>query len=162
MATCSVSNCPKEAHARTWCHAHYQRWYKHGNPDTVLPVGHKKGFKPWWSRRGVENKWTLKSTASPSLQDIAWAAGFIEGEGTFSRRCRGNISMTVSVGQVNKEPVQRMLDLFGGSLKMYTRKPPNAPEFWTWTAHGARGRGIALTVYPFLSGKRQSRVRHVL
>ena len=162
MAICSVSKCEKPAHARTWCWTHYQRWYKHGNPDTVLPGGHKKGFKPWWSRRGVENKWTLKSTISPSLQDIAWAAGFIEGEGSFTRRNRRGLSMSVSVGQVNKEPVQRLLGLFGGSLTVENRKPPNAPEFWRWQAHGARGRGVAMTVYPFLSAKRQEQVRHAL
>jgi hypothetical protein len=35
MATfrlCAISNCGKKAHARGWCHAHYQRWRWSGNP----------------------------------------------------------------------------------------------------------------------------------
>ena len=123
--------------------------------------GQKKGVPHSWSRRGVENKSTLKSTLRPTLQDIAWAAGFLEGEGSFQRKGGGNLSITVSAVQVNKEPVQRMVDLFGGSLKMYRRPLPSA-DIWRWDANGARGRGVAMTLYPFLSAKRQAQVRHAL
>lgn len=113
-----------------------------------------------WSRRGVENKSTLKRTVEPSLRDIAWAAGFLEGEGSFQSKSKGH-SIGVSAVQVNKEPVQRMLDLFGGSLKMYYKNPPDKP-IWRWTANGARGRGIALTLYSFMSAKRQEQIRNAL
>ena len=160
MAICSVSKCEKDAKARTYCDTHYQRWRKHGNTETVSVGGQKKGVPHSWSRRGVENKWTLKSTVRPSLQDIAWAAGFLEGEGSFQRK-GGGISMSVNAVQVNKEPVQRMVELFGGSLNMYRRKLPSA-DIWRWEASGARARGIAMTVYPFLSGKRQAQVLSAL
>ena len=34
--TCSISDCPTDSFARGWCHKHYERWRKHGDPNTVL------------------------------------------------------------------------------------------------------------------------------
>jgi hypothetical protein len=159
MTMCSADNCNRTAHARAFCATHYSRLRRHGDVKVVLKCGNKPGVPHSWSRRGVENQSTAKSTVSPTLRDIAWAAGFLEGEGSFVRR---GVSTVVSAGQVNKEPVQRMLELFGGSLNSYDREPPNAPTFWTWLAAGARGRGVAMTVYPFLSARRQRQVRDAL
>lgn len=30
---CSMPDCDKNAHARTWCQMHYRRWKTHGDPD---------------------------------------------------------------------------------------------------------------------------------
>jgi len=36
METCTVPRCETKVEARGWCSKHYQRWYKHGNPNTTL------------------------------------------------------------------------------------------------------------------------------
>ena len=36
MKTCSL--CEKPTRSRGWCKKHYTRWYRHGNPTTVLRV----------------------------------------------------------------------------------------------------------------------------
>jgi hypothetical protein len=159
VAICSANNCQESAHARTFCHTHYSRWCRHGDATVVLKAGNKPGVPHSWSRRGVENKNTARARATPSLRDITWAAGFLEGEGSFVRR---GGSLTVTAGQVNEEPLRRMLALFGGSLKAYTTNRPRTPRVWTWLASGARGRGVALTVYSFLSTRRQEQIRNAL
>lgn len=92
---CSIDDCHPVAIVRGWCHKHYERWRKHGNPHTVLK---RKGLKPrlpseikemmdieaaqvgrmidtdgWigqWGRKN-ENSWTLKLSATtiPELAD---------------------------------------------------------------------------------------------
>lgn len=36
-ALCSMPSCTHIARARGWCSTHYTRWYKHGDPNIVLP-----------------------------------------------------------------------------------------------------------------------------
>lgn len=35
-STCSISECQNPVLSRGWCRMHYQRWKKHGNPETTL------------------------------------------------------------------------------------------------------------------------------
>ncbi len=106
-------------------------------------------------RRDVSRE-NLRPTAGrpPSLAEIAWASGLYEGEGSVT-----------GVGQAfitQKEPwvLLRVRDLFGGTV--------GGPYVWTtrrfyrWHAAGARGRGFLMTVYPFLSPRRQRQIRQVL
>jgi hypothetical protein len=159
MTLCSADNCNRAAHARTFCATHYSRLRRHGDVKVVLKCGNKPGVPHSWSRRGVENQSTAKSTVSPSLQDIAWAAGFLEGEGSFVRR---GVSTVVSAGQLTEEPLRRLLALFGGSVSPYTMKRPRPKQFWTWRASGARGRGVAMTVYSMMSARRQEQIRNAI
>lgn len=34
IVVCSVEGCTKHVRTRGWCNAHYQRWYKHGDPES--------------------------------------------------------------------------------------------------------------------------------
>ena len=38
--TCSVDGCGNAHESRGWCGKHYQRWLKHGDPETVLMEQH--------------------------------------------------------------------------------------------------------------------------
>lgn len=35
---CSVEDCEKKAHCRTWCHMHYRRWYLYGDVNQVRVI----------------------------------------------------------------------------------------------------------------------------
>ena len=145
---CSVEGCEKAFRSRTslWCEMHYERQRRHGDPSVVR------------SRRGVENKSTKKASVRPAIRDLEWAAGFLEGEGSFYNN--GNSTMTSAV-QVNEAPVQRLLELFGGSLRSYPLRQ-GANTAWRWAASGARARGVAMTLYSLMSTKRQGQIRNAL
>ncbi len=108
--------------------------------------------------RGKERPDTPKATAHPSVRDIAWAAGFIEGEGHFRPRSQ------VTAVQVDMEPLARLASLFGGSIVPHTREENKHgwQASWTWRASGARARGIALTLFPLLSARRQAQIRRMI
>lgn len=90
--------------------------------------------------------------------DIAWIAGIIEGEGSFDRS-------TVSVPQKDPEILWKIHSLVGGRVggPYAARKPSGEPtEIYRWWATGERGRGMARTVYHFLSSRRQEQARRCL
>ena len=98
------------------------------------------------------------------MRDLGWAAGFIEGEGSIDK---ASGSSRVQVEQVNREPIDRLLSLFGGAAKLYQKRKsaihktqPNPT--WTWYVSGARARGVMLTLHAMMSAKRQAQIRQAL
>src|SRR6266550_2276465 len=79
----------------------------------------------------------------PSTLDIAWAAGFYEGEGTCNF---ATYSQHVVVNQVEREPLDRLHRMFGGTVRPIRAHHRSLPS-WRWSAHGPRARGIMLTLY---------------
>lgn len=91
--------------------------------------------------------------------DIAWAAGFLEGEGAFG--CRGH-SVTVQVSQVQKEPLERLQAMFGGTLTRYTRINPRHSPWYFLQYTGPTARGLMMTLYVLMSPKRKGQIRKAL
>jgi hypothetical protein len=46
IRVCSVEGCERAAAIRGWCHRHYCRWKRHGDPLVVLPGGIKVHREP--------------------------------------------------------------------------------------------------------------------
>lgn len=112
---------------------------------------------PSGGKLGREGTNTRTAIAHPTTRDLEWAAGFLEGEGSF--RQDGN-STIVRASQVHKPPVIRLLKMFGGRLVQY--KYGKAQPAWHWCTSGKRARGIAMTLYPLMSPKRQQQIKKAL
>lgn len=103
-----------------------------------------------------------RAVSRPSTRDIAWAAGFYEGEGSCNF---ATYSQHVIVSQVEREPLDRLRRLFGGTIRArpghdyrsYKSRPTN-----TWAIHGPRARGFLMTIYTLLSAKRKAQIQKVL
>lgn len=110
-------------------------------------------------RRGVWEKSTTRhATVTPTIRRLAWAAGFLEGEGHFEwNRTSGRVDAT----QVQLEPLERILALFGGNIKAQ-RPRENQQPHWRWWVCGSRARGVMLTLYPMMSPRRQGQIRKAL
>lgn len=104
------------------------------------------------------------ASVSPTTADLAWAAGFMEGEGTFDANpVKGRRYARVTAYQNNLEPLKKMQALFGGSIWGFRKMRPQATEIGhTWQVHGARARGVMFTLWSFLSAKRRGQVRLAL
>lgn len=82
--------------------------------------------------------------------ELAWAAGFFDGEGCFSR---SNYRVRVIIQQSHPEVLQRFADAVGfGKVHgprtrsdSFTQKP-----FWTYCVNGPKAEKIADLLWPYL------------
>jgi hypothetical protein len=68
--------------------------------------------------------------------DLAWAAGFLDGEGTINiNEIKGKgVRQYLGATQVRKEPLERLMGLFGGSIHYYEY----SSSFWVWRLQSAK------------------------
>ena len=89
---------------------------------------------------------------------VAW---YLEGEGYFGFT---GTTAHVTAGARDPEPIQRLFDLLGGSLRQQVRRSQIKPlfDFTVWWATGERARQIMERVYPFMSRRRQLQIQLAL
>ena len=122
------------------------------NPNKFCSVACRNAFYAGANHYNMGNtKDGLEAKESPSLRDIAWAAGFYEGEGSCKRTGREGCQM--HIGQKQRWPLERMQSLFGGHIGIGRH---NNEVYYNWSASGTRARGILMTFYSFLSPRRQA------
>lgn len=93
------------------------------------------------------------------MTDIYWTAGFIEGEGYFSLP---NGYPIIGAYQKQREPLERLQYLFGGSLRIRDKSGHAQTPIWVWTLCGPGARALSMTLYPLMSPRRQERIRECL
>src|SRR5206468_2712080 len=111
-----------------------------------MAVGQKTGHE-WASTR--------RATRIPvDPVELAWAAGFLEGEGCFSVSQR---SQMIQATQKNRQPLEVLVALFGGSLIEFERSFTvyEKRRYFLWRVSGSRARGIMMTLYLAMSQKRR-------
>lgn len=110
-----------------------------------------------WNRKNRQRQVGLNTprpTVIPVRTDLAWAAGFLEGEGSFTRT-RGYVR--VKAVQVNVEPLLRLQRLFGGNIygqKVYGGRQPS----FAWIVNAKMAQVVVHQIYEFLSLRRKSQV----
>lgn len=131
------------------CHAAYMR-RRHAELKTGI-------WKPTGMRRNVPN-----ATRIPTEVDIAWVAGFLEGEGHFRRTYSSKDrygSEEVSPGQVNPEPLYKLQELFGGGIHLKKRSKWGMNDIFYWKVTGHRARVLMTAVDSLLSARRRDQIR---
>lgn len=115
-------------------------------------------------------------TQSPTLAEIYWAAGFLEGEGCFSSREQQHpkwknttvLGVDVLAVQVQKEPLERLQRWFGGSLKQriqgVDKRNPDCVRrsIWCWSLTSSRGIALMMTLLPLMSPWRQEQIKKAI
>jgi hypothetical protein len=115
-----------------------------------------------WKRGTYEDKMAyLKASKKPTVKDIAWAAGFLEGEGGFRLNNQKAKVAHVHAVQVQREPLDRVRAFFGGSVNRRKGRP-HQNDYWEWVVTGARARGVMMTIYTFMSPRRKQQMKKAL
>lgn len=105
-------------------------------------------------------KSALPAAVHPTVPELAWAAGFLEGEGNFgvnNRNLGRHSSTVVRATQKDTESLFRLQRLLGGTVT-----PVRGDRFGEWRTYGARARGIMYTLFPFLSAWKRAQIRVAL
>jgi hypothetical protein len=89
--------------------------------------------------------------SSYDCHELAWAAGFADGEAWFgtAKRGRGYWRLHITIGQKHREPLDRFRAAVqaGGVYGPYRR----SPGFWTYAASAAQARRVVSLLTPYLS-----------
>lgn len=99
-----------------------------------------------------------KTSIPRSTKDLAWAAGFLEGEGCFSNYG----SPIVTAAQVQREPLDRLSFMFGGNITYRKINGAAGRSIWTWRTHAYRAAEIMMTLYVPMSPKRKGEIEYAL
>lgn len=96
------------------------------------------------------------------MNDIHWAAGFLEGEGSFTYNL-ANYQTSIQVAQVQVEPLERLHRWFGGRVcGPYGDNQETHSPYYRWIVTGPRARGVMHTVYSLMSPRRKEQIRHAI
>lgn len=91
-----------------------------------------------------------------SINELYWAAGFLEGEGSFTTDGRRiGSSVRLQAGQVQREPLDRLLSIFGGKIMW---RMQNSKPFYLWRLNSRRSAQVMLTLYVLMSPRRQEQI----
>lgn len=105
--------------------------------------------------------------------DIAWAAGFLEGEGCFGwyggdtrRKDKPHLTRTanavVNACQNEREPLDRLVSIFGAGRINRKKNHKYESTAWEWRCQGHAAIPVMEAVLPFMSQRRAERIRHVI
>lgn len=102
-----------------------------------------------------------------SLEERAWVAGFLEGEGTFCATWRKDQNcprVSLTAHQVNKEPLLRLAQICGGNVRgPYKQKNSKASPYYVWGTSGYEAyQYISAACWPYLSQKRREQISYGL
>lgn len=98
------------------------------------------------------------ATDSPGIIEIAWLAGFYEGEGCCTIV---NNQFTLMIGQANREPLDKIKRFFGGKVYQTATHPTSGTVYY-WKVNYERAEGIAFTIFTFLSIEKKSKIVSML
>jgi hypothetical protein len=92
--------------------------------------------------------------------ELAWAAGFFDGEGHIAYRKR---RLMMAVAQTNREPLERFLDAVGGG-RIYGpySKGQQVKQVWHWQATGANVIPLMEKLLPYLCSIKATAYREAL
>jgi hypothetical protein len=98
--------------------------------------------------------------------ELAWAAGFFDGEGSTSlqRDKRSVLSWTrVSVTQVNVEHLRRFMRAVGGIGKVYDPyEKRGGRSQCIWSVNGCRAKEVLMMLWPYLTGEKKTQAEAVI
>jgi hypothetical protein len=90
------------------------------------------------------------------IKDIAWAAGFIDGEGNFSW---ADGTPRVSASQKKTELLERLKFWFGGEIHP---AKGNGHEWNVWALYSNYAIGLMMTLFPIMSNKCKKEIKEVI
>lgn len=93
--------------------------------------------------------------------EIAWAAGLLEGEGSFFTKTNGH-SPVMSCAMTDLDILQRVQKILGGTISNYTLRKSHWKKSWVWRVSGDTAADGMKTILPYMGERRASKINEVL
>jgi len=89
--------------------------------------------------------------------ELAWAAGFFDGEGWIKIQRRGGeylgYYLRMGINHVKKDPLDKMQKIFGGSIRLDENVTGNRKPRHVWTLSTAQSAEALKQMMPYLANK---------
>jgi hypothetical protein len=114
------------------------------------------------------NTWFTRNPSSlrdMSSEEIAWLAGWLEGEGCFSFGGAGGKYPRISAASTDLDTLEHVLKItnVGNITGRWVDKNPNHRKLWTWTVCTANDVAPLLeAILPFMMERRAARILELL
>ena len=150
---CAAEDCEQNAAIKGLCVSHFNRWYK------AMRRGSTTTFEPR-PIAATDVLVEVTTHANSAGCDIAWLAGLLEGEGSFSRTYAGGRGYPVIAVKMCSEDVTRRAAAVFGTTNVHP-VPPRDPS-WRMTHRAAVGGAAAAEwmqrLRPLMSARRQAAI----
>lgn len=80
--------------------------------------------------------------------ELAWAAGFFDGEGSIGTP--GRLYVALGISQVARGPISKFEELFGGKVYAHHRSNPRHSDAWRWVLTGRPAADALGGMLPYL------------
>lgn len=87
--------------------------------------------------------------------DLHWAAGFIDADGCVTK----NTSISITADQKDREPLDKLVSIFGGSVYRYTK---TEGTYHRWYLYADKAALVMKLLSPLLSKRRQDYIDELL
>lgn len=93
--------------------------------------------------------------------DYAWAAGLLEGEGSFFVKT-GTYSPVVSCEMTDLDVLERLKNIFGGSIYAMSRRNEKWKDTWRWKLYGDNAVQCMQLILPYMLKRRTSKIKELI
>jgi hypothetical protein len=88
--------------------------------------------------------------------EVAWAAGFFDGEGCVSAKRAGRrYNLMIAVTQIDLRPLLKMRRLFGGFICAHPARKEGWAKWYQWVASACQAAQALKAMLPYLMVKRE-------
>lgn len=104
---------------------------------------------------------------SANTDELIWAAGLFEGEGSiFPERKTGRrmyVTVRMSLNTTDHDVVERFRNIMGGTVHMQKIQRPEQKQQWKWTLYGYEPARVVLALWrPWLGQRRLGQFEYTL
>lgn len=92
---------------------------------------------------------------------IAWAAGVLEGEGSFLTKT-GTDYPLVSCEMTDKDVLEELQSIFGGSISKVRKRKIHWKDSWKLMLYGESARKCMISVRPYMKSRRAQKIDEIL
>lgn len=102
---------------------------------------------------------------STEAEKLAYAAGYLEGEGCFTpkRRSGSSVGLLIQASSTDVEPIRWLHEQYGGSMRgPYAKSNPRDKEQYSWSLQGDPAGDLMRKLKPLMSRRRQAAIQFAL